>query len=163
MTNAKTTTTLQCRAPKRLLRVIWLGLAVLVSGSCSGYFMTSPPIQYVSVKLLTGTPESSEGSTIEWTVSNNSTRNIVWMEFSFALYSATGTQFPAFGNGYFTARVSTELAPADQVTLAASLEPHVVFLPDDARVGLFFVRSVRFSDGTMWWNDGSYRYQGRDV
>ena len=149
MTNTKNGTVLQRTASGRSLFVI-VAVTIGMIASCSGYLMANPPIHYIAVDL--------EGSTIHWTIRNCSSRTIVWMELSFNLFAGDGAQIPEFGENYFTIRETRNVIPGEQIVLATSLEPYVELLPADAMVGLFFAREVRFLDGTVWWNSGSYRY-----
>lgn len=172
MMNPKIETALQRTIPARLQRTTSARLrraipalvTCVILGSCSIHLMWHPPVEYVRVTLVPdgGTPGTEQNGTLNYvrcTLRNNSAKVIVWMELSFTLFDGDGAQLPAFGRNYFTTRVSCNVVPGETETLTTSLEPFVEPLSADAVIGLFFIRTVRFRDGTEWWNFGSYRYE----
>ena len=136
-------------------------LQLMMLASCAGYLMPDPPIEYVGVDLVSDqTSREMQDYAAVWSVRNRSARTIVWIEVSFALFDGHGNQIPRFGMSYFTTQVSCRVRSGGLLSVTTSLEPYVESLPANAAIGLFFVRSVRFVDGSVWWNFGSYRFEG---
>lgn len=117
------------------------------------------PVAYRSVTLVAGDRgalHAVAGLYVE--LANVSTRTIAEVDLAFELFRE-GEPLPGPGANDFGVTVAARIAPGETASLCVSLDA----VPGSGEAGVVArrvrARSVRFEDGTRWWNTGAHVYR----
>lgn len=135
-------------------------LIVACSSGC-GFLAQSPPFRYVEAYLTVGEAEGCHHLLgINYTLRNESDREIARVHASFLLYDSTGAALVLPGGNRFEITSEGCFPSGDEASFCTSLDDALFYLPDEEIFGeQFHVHDVDFADGGTWRDNlGLYVY-----